>query len=89
MDNTKQLNLILLTAGYLYSLTDDWTGLGQDYHISYFMSIYNKYKDSEHDGDCTQQPYSCWRCFIEDYIKEAESIIDISKLQAYINKLEE
>ena len=37
MDDSKQLNLILLTAGYLYSLTDDHEGKGQDYHINHFI----------------------------------------------------
>jgi hypothetical protein len=37
MDNTKQSNLILFTAGYLYSLTDDWEGKGQEWHINHFF----------------------------------------------------
>jgi hypothetical protein len=89
MDDPKQLNLVLLTAGYLYSLTDDWTGKGQDYHIQFFINMYNKYKDSKHDGDCTQQPYSCWKCFVEEYIERAQSIINVDALNDYLKELEE
>ena len=84
--NTKQLNLILLTAGYLYSLTDDHEGKGPDYHIQFFISIYTKYKDSEHDGDCTNKPWACSRCFIEKYIDLAHSIIDLNELNDYLKE---
>ena len=87
--NTKQLNLIILTAGYLYSLTDDWTDKGQDYHIQFFINIYNKYKDLVHDGDCTNKPWACWRCFVEKYIDLAQSIINVDKLNDYLKELEE
>jgi hypothetical protein len=51
--------------------------------------MYHEYKDTEHDGDCTQKPWSCWRCFVEDYIDLAQSIINVDALNEYIKELKE
>jgi hypothetical protein len=89
MDNTKQLNLILLIAGYLYSLTDDWTGKGQDWHINHFINIYSTYNELKHDGDCTNKPWSCDMCFVEKFLELAQSIINVEVLNNYLKELEE
>jgi hypothetical protein len=86
-DEAKQF--LLYVAGYLYSLTDDHEGMGREWHIQRFLSIYNEYKDTEHDGDCTQKPWSCWRCFIESYLEEASNIIKRQALEDHLKGLEE
>ena len=53
MDEQIQLFFVYIAA-YLYSLTGDYKGKSTEWHIQFFINIYNKYKDSEHDGDCTQ-----------------------------------
>jgi hypothetical protein len=32
---------------------------------------------TEHDGDCTQKPWSCWRCFcfIESYLEKLQILL--------------
>ena len=89
MDDSKQLNLILLTAGYLYSLTDDHEGKGQDYHINHFIDMYNTYNELKHEGDCTNKPWSGDMCFVEKYMDLAQSIINVDKLNDYLKELEE
>jgi hypothetical protein len=89
MKNTKQLDLILFTAGYLYSLTNDYEGKGQEWHINYFTNLYNTYNELKHDGDCTNKPWACDMCFVEKYVNLAESIIDLNKLNDYLKELEE
>jgi hypothetical protein len=89
MDNTKQLDLILLTAGYLYSLTNDWEGKGQEWHINHFRDMYNTYNELKHDGDCTNKPWSCDMCFVEKYVDLAQSIINVNTLNDYLKELEE
>lgn len=32
-------------------------------------------KDAEHDGDCTKQPHTCMRCFVEKWQQEADDWI--------------
>ena len=88
MSNEVQQFLIYVAA-YLYSLTDDYEGKGTEWHIQFFINMYNKYKDTEHDGDCTQKPWSCWRCFVENYVEEASNIIKLEALKDHLKGLEE
>lgn len=39
-----------------------------------------QWKDGKHSGDCTDEPCSCHRCFMERYYKMAEKIIDLDEL---------
>ena len=82
-------DFILYVAAYLYSLSDDCEGMGQDWHVQYFINIYNKYKDSEHNGDCTQQPWSCWVCFIDEYIDLATTMINEDSFNLYLEELKQ
>ena len=74
MDNTKQLNLILLTAGYLYSLTNDYEGKGQDWHINYFTNLNFKnykinYRYSKLKLDHKSFYHKIFDHFIKKYLK--------------------
>jgi hypothetical protein len=33
------------------------------------------FRDSKHDGDCTNMPYSCIRCVMDDLYKNANRIL--------------
>ena len=85
----EEQQFIVYVAAYLYSLTNDREDKDKEWHMQFFISIYNKYADSKHEGDCIQQPFSCWRCFVEKYIELANNIVNIEPFKLYLEELKE
>jgi len=39
------------------------------------IEISSYWKDGRHDGDCTKQCHSCFRCLVEEFTDEAKEMI--------------
>jgi len=40
------------------------------------MKAFARGKDAEHAGDCTKMPWTCWRCYRDDALHNADDLLD-------------
>lgn len=81
-------NLINSVAASLYAITevcDEPDDSDFEHHYLWFLRYMLKYDaNAIHDGDCTQKPYACDRCIIDEQREKAISIINKEVFQQYL-----
>lgn len=85
LEHSKFLNHI---AGLIFCI-ESGVGDNESYHdftsVKQGFQVWNNlvkalsdtecFKNGEHCGDCTNEPQSCIRCLIEDYVKKAKQFV--------------
>ncbi len=76
--------LIDHTAGFLFAVSEMDSPEQFNHQYNWYRNFANKYDGEEHSGDCTQQPWSCSQCIIDDYRERALSIINTTAFNQYL-----
>ena len=80
--------LVDSVACFLYSVFETETNQDLTHYQQYFKEFIAKYDNTKHAGDCTQQPFMCLQCLIDDFRDRAKSIIDKTGFDVYMDKEE-
>ena len=72
------------TAAFLFSLGESDNYRDQIYYHQYFLKHVGEYDGSKHEGDCTQQPFSCNQCLIDNYRDRALTMINKQAFDQYL-----
>lgn len=58
---------------------ENWSKERMKNQLEFFKkNIWSARKD-EHNGDCTNMPYTCMRCVIDQYKKDAKNFLEVYK----------
>lgn len=80
-------NLVDSVAASLYAITevsDEPDDSLFEHHYLWFLRYMLKYDGNPHGGDCTNMPYACDQCIIDEQREDAESIINKEAFYKYL-----
>ena len=82
--NQMYKDLVDFTAAFLFSLGESDNPKDLLFWQQWFLKYIVVNDGSIHDGDCTQQPYSCPQCLIDSYREKAEIVINKQAFEQYL-----
>jgi len=80
-------NLVNSVAASLYAITevsDEPDDSGFEHHYLWFLRYMLKYDGNPHGGDCTQMPYACDQCIIDEQREDAALLINKEAFYKYL-----
>ena len=71
-------------AAFLFAISEADVPKEVNHYYKWFADYTNKYDGEEHSGDCTQQPWTCSQCLIDDFRERALTIINSEAFNQYL-----